>query len=126
MAKLVCQTAILKCTQGLSPSKLTVLTNQTVLVSGKPAATINDFASEVCVASFGMCQSASNPAVIAAKAAGSPTAPCVPLIVAPWAEGSTKVMVQKQIALNNTSKAICTLGGNITINFPAQEQVNIP
>ena len=128
MGKLVCATAILQCSEGVSPCPLTVVTNQTVLIAGRPAATVNDI-SPASIPTFGMCCSLANPEVAAATTAAQGVLtpqPCVPVIAGPWLTGSPSVMLQKQVALNNSSKAMCAYAGEISINFPGQEQVSIP
>ncbi|MEL6765203.1 MAG: PAAR-like protein, partial [Cyanobacteria bacterium J06607_6] len=62
---------------------------------------------------------------LTAAASGVPT-PCVPAVVAPWAPGSPTVMLANFPALNNSSKAVCTIGGAISINFAGQATVNVP
>jgi hypothetical protein len=94
-----------------------------VTVGGMPAATIMDFAPIKNIPTFEVCQSPTNPAVIAAM--GSPV-PCVPAIVAPWTPGSLTVTIGGLKALTNTSTCTCTLGGVITITSAGQETTTVP
>lgn len=112
MSKLVCETAQLSCNQGLTPCVLSVLTNQIVRVEGKLVATVNDILP-INIASFGTCQ------LLTAMAQGVPQ-PCLPKIVSPWLQDASKLSIQGQAALNESAKAICSCGGQITINFAGQ------
>jgi hypothetical protein len=100
-----------------------------VIISGRPAATIMDFAPLVNIATFGQCISPTNPVVVTATAtaSGVPTAaPCIPAIVTPWVPGAPTVLINGAPALNPTSTCQCTLGGTIAITFPGQAGVNVP
>ena len=77
----------------------------------------------VNIAPFGMCSAPTNPAVIAA--AGSPV-PCVPVTPAPWTPGSPTVKIGSLIALNNSSKCMCTWAGVIQVTAPAQTATMVP
>jgi hypothetical protein len=76
-----------------------------------------------------MCNSPSNPTVIAATAAAlgvlTPM-PCVPVLPAPWVPGSPTVLIGNMPALNNSSKLMCAWAGIIQINSPGQTTVMIP
>ena len=126
MAQFVVMGASLRCTFGLAPSTLTVI-RPTVLIGGKPAATIMDYAPMANIMPFGMCTTQSNPTVAAATAAalGTPTpAPCIPATVAPWIPGNPKVLIQNQPALMSTCTCLCTWGGQISVTFAGQAKVN--
>jgi hypothetical protein len=100
-----------------------------VVVGGRPAATIMDFAPFANILPFGMCNSPANPMVIAATAAAlgvfTPM-PCIPVTVAPWVPGSPTVLINNFPALSSTSKCMCTWGGVISINFAGQVQTQVP
>src|SRR5688572_30617129 len=90
--------AQLQCSFGTAPSSLAVTSQTTILSSGKPCATIQDFNPVANIPPFGNCTSPSNPAVIAAQ--GAPQ-PCVP-VTTPWAPGCPTVSLSKLPALNST------------------------
>jgi hypothetical protein len=110
-------------------STLTVLPANRVMVGGQPAATIMDYAPMVNIPTFGMCMTPTNPQVAAATTAAlgvlTPQ-PCIPVVPAPWTPGAPTVLVGGQPALDNTSTAMCTWGGVITITMPGQMTVAIP
>ncbi len=108
----VCMGATMQCMFALPPgtSKLVVLPLNRAMTSNVPAANIMDNKPMANIMPFGMCQSPSNPAFIAATAAalGTPTpVPCTPLTPGPWAPGSPTVMLSQFPALNMTSKLTC-------------------
>jgi hypothetical protein len=123
MPKHVCNGALLKCSMGLAPSTFVVLPINRELTSTQPAANIMDHIPMLNVMPFGMCQSPSNPVVIAATAAalGTPTpAPCIPATPAPWMPGSPTVLLANMPALNDTSKLNCIWAGIIEVTMPGQ------
>lgn len=103
-------TAMCMCSFGAAPVPLNATSSPTVLIEGKPAATIMDFAPMSCIPPFGICNSPANPAAVAAKAVGA-TAPCTPAIVAPWMPGQPKVLIKGKPALTGNSRLVCALGG---------------
>ena len=93
------------------------------------AATIMDFAPIANIPPFLMCIAPTNPAFIAATAAKLGVAtpvPCVPVITSPWMPGSPMVKINNFPALNNSSKAMCTWLGVISITVPGQFTVSVP
>jgi hypothetical protein len=127
MGFLVVATAQLQCSMGLAPSVLTVI-RPNITADHKPAANIQDNKPMVNVAPFGMCNSTSNPQVIAATAAASGVhtpMPCVPNTTAPWTPGAVKVKVQKQPALSDSCKLMCMWAGQISITNPGQQKVKV-
>lgn len=128
MGQVVCQGASLMCSFGAAPSTLNVLPANRVLTA-TPIATIMDNKPMVNILPFGMCNSPSNPQVIAATAAKlgvfTPM-PCIPVTAAPWVPGSPTVLVSNFPALNNTSKCMCNWGGIIQINAPGQFTIQVP
>jgi hypothetical protein len=120
--------ALLKCSFGVAPSSLMVLPTNRVMTQ-TPDANIMDYIPFVNIMPFGMCQSLANPAVAAATAAAlgvlTPM-PCIPATAAPWAPGSSTVMIANMPALNNTSKLMCSFGGVIEVTYAGQATVNIP
>lgn len=120
MANMVCGGAMCACSFGMAPSALMV-TPENKCFSSMPLATIMDNIPLKNILPFGMCSSIANPAVAAATAAAlgvlTPM-PCIPVIPAPWAPGSTKVLIANKPALTGTSKLMCAYGGVIQISNP--------
>lgn len=113
------------CSFGMTPCPLTVTSNQTVMMSKQPAATIMDNKFPT----FGMCSSLANPTVASATAAAlgvlTPM-PCVPVTAAPWVPGAPTVLVNKKPLLNNTSKLMCAWGGVIQAAMTPAMTVKTP
>ena len=111
--------AIMTCSFGMTPSAL-VASPGTVMVEGRPAATITDIAPVTNVPPFGMCQSLANPTVAAATSAAlgvlTPM-PCVPAIAGPWAPGAAKTLVGGKPALVSGSTCVCAWGGTVQLTF---------
>ena len=125
----VCMGATLKCTMGMAPSKLMVLPINMVNTSNVPAANIMDHIPMVNIMPFGMCQSPSNPMVIAATAAAMGVLtpmPCIPMTMAPWAPGSVTVMLGNQPSLNKDAMLMCTWAGQISVLVEGQMTHAIP
>ena len=121
MSKLVVHGAALKCSEGLSPSTLTVLPVNPVDADDQRAATVMDHAPMVNVAPFGMCKTQANPQVAAATAAAQGVLtpmPCLPVISAPWSPGSPCVQIEQQAALTDDSTCRCAWAGTIEITAP--------
>ncbi|MDE5863537.1 MAG: DUF4280 domain-containing protein [Lachnospiraceae bacterium] len=120
MANMVCGGAMCSCSFGMAPSALMVTPENKCLTS-MPLATIMDNIPLKNILPFGMCSSMANPVVAAATAAAlgvlTPM-PCIPVIPAPWAPGSPKVLIANKPALTNTSKLMCAYGGVIQISNP--------
>ncbi len=130
MAQQVVMGATLQCSFGAAPSSLIAIPKgPPIIVEGKQAATILDFAPIVNILPFGMCSSPANPSVASATAAAwgvlTPM-PCVPVIPAPWVPGSPTVLIYNFPALNNNSKCFCTWGGVIQITYSGQQTVLVP
>ena len=120
--------ATLQCSFGAAPSSLVVLPKNRVLTQ-TPDANIMDNVPLVNILPFGMCSSASNPAVIAATSAALGVftpAPCVPVIPAPWIPGAPTVLIANIPALDNTCKLMCAWGGAIQITNAGQTTVEVP
>lgn len=107
---------------GSTPSVLTTTPKIVGSGSGTTAGNVLDNLPMANIAPFGMCQSLANPVVAAATAAASGALtpmPCVPLTVAPWAPGSSKVMISQAPALTDSSTLACAWAGQITITAAA-------
>jgi hypothetical protein len=121
MPKLVIHGAKLKCSEGLSPSSLTVLPIIGTNADEQPTATVMDHAPMVNIAPFGMCKTQANPQVAAATAAAQGVLtpmPCVPVTTAPWSPGSSVVTISEKKALTDDSKCKCSWSGSIEITDP--------
>lgn len=124
MPKLVVNGAVLKCSEGLAPSSLTVPPSAGAGVDEKPAATVMDNIAVVNLAPFGMCKSLANPQVTAATAAalGALTPqPCMPIVPAPWSPGSGFVTLDGKLALTSNSTCSCVWAGIIEVTQPGAE-----
>ncbi len=129
MGQSVCNCATLQCSFGSAPSTYVVLPTNAVLTSSQPMATIMDYAPMVNVMPFGTCSSLANPTVAAATSAAMGVLtpqPCIPVTAAPWAPGSSTVLVGNMVALNNSSKLMCTWAGTISITNPGQTTTEVP
>ena len=114
----VCSGAIMRCTLGTSPAKLTVLPVRTVNLTGPPMANISDHQSMVNLAPFGLCRSLGYPATASATAAnhGSLTPmPCIHNTPIPWTGGKMDYLIKGQPALLKTCKCQCMWGGTISL-----------
>ncbi|ESS13763.1 MAG: DUF4280 domain-containing protein [Burkholderiales bacterium] len=127
MGQQVCMGAMLSCSFGVAPGTLVVLPLSQVMTT-MPAANIMDNKPMMNVLPFGMCQSPSNPMVIAATAAAlgvlTPM-PCIPMTMSPWMPGSPTVLIGNMPALNDGSKLMCMWGGVIGIDAPGQFTVSV-
>ncbi len=107
----VCMGALCQCNQGAAPTPLTVTSQQIVTVQGMLVATVMDNAPVANIAPFGVCQQ------LTKMASGVPT-PCVPAPAGPWAPGSTIDTIMNLPVLTASSKLMCGVGGQITVNNP--------
>ena len=127
MGQQVCMGAMLSCSFGVAPGTLVVLPLSQVMTT-MPAANIMDNKPMMNVLPFGMCQSPSNPMVIAATAAAlgvlTPM-PCIPMTMSPWMPGSPTLLIGNMPALNDGSKLMCMWGGVIGIDAPGQFTVSV-
>ena len=114
----VCSGAMMKCTMGTSPARLTVLPVRTVFLTGQPMANISDHQSMVNLAPFGLCRSMGFPSTASATAAnhGSLTPmPCMHNTPFPWMGGKMDYLVKGEPALLKSSTCSCMWGGTISI-----------
>jgi hypothetical protein len=127
MAKQVVMGALLRCSEGVSPCPLIVIPH-TVNAGYPPAAHIQDYKPIVNIPTFGMCNSSSNPAVIAATAAASGTktpAPCIPATTSAWSSGSPSVKIDSEKALTDECTCDCMWNGTIEVSDAGQGTVKI-
>lgn len=114
----VCSGAMMKCTMGTSPARLTVLPIRTVFLTGQPMANISDHQTMVNLAPFGLCRSLGFPATASATAAALGTLtpmPCMHNTPFPWMCGKNDYLVQGQPALLKSSTCQCMWGGTISL-----------
>lgn len=114
----VCSGAMMKCTMGTSPAKLTVLPIRTVFLTGQPMANISDHQSMVNLAPFGLCRSLGFPPTAAATAAAHghlTPMPCMHNTPALWMGGKMDYLVKGQPALLKSCKCQCMWGGTISL-----------
>ena len=104
--------AKLKCSSGSMPSNLVVPPKHREQIENQFAANIMDHVPAVNICPFGVC------AVTEVA--------CVPATPSPWTPGSPTVTLDGQLALNDTSTLVCTVGGTITIESAGQKSVEIP
>lgn len=123
--------AMVQCSMALVPVPVPLDTAvpPTMVTAGElPAGTIMHSAPMVNIPTFGMCNSPTNPEVIAATAAAlgvHTPMPCVPATVGPWVPGAVTVMIGGMPALTNDSTCLCMWEGEITITDPGQAQVQV-
>lgn len=110
---------MLKCSQALPPGQTVLLGAPT---SGSatmmPTATVSMCVPLVNIATFGMCNSSTNPMVIAATAAAlgvHTPMPCIPVIAGLWSPGAANISIDGQQAALETSKCMCSWAGEITV-----------
>lgn len=103
--------------------------NGGMYADSKPSATIMDFIPIKNIVPFCLCMSPSNPLVAAATAAAlgvlTPM-PCIPATTSPWIPGAAGVMINNNIALDNTCQLMCAFGGVINVVEPGQTVLTIP
>ncbi|MCK5643782.1 MAG: DUF4280 domain-containing protein [Gammaproteobacteria bacterium] len=128
MGLIVCSSAMIKCSFGTAPRSLTVLPKKKVITT-PPIANIMDNVPMLNIMPFAMCSSIANPSVASATAAAlgvlTPM-PCIPVTTAPWAPGSSTVLVANMPALNNSSKLMCNWAGVIEITNAGQSTIKVP
>ncbi len=121
MPKLVVHGALLTCSCGTTPAKLSVLPVEHTDGDDQPAATVDDYKPNVNIAPFGMCTTLANPQVASATSAAQGVLtpqPCVPATVAPWSPGAGIVTINEKKALSSDSKVSCNWSGSISVTDP--------
>jgi len=126
MSELVGVGGTAMCTMGTAPAPIKVTSQGTVMVEGKPAATITDAQGGANIGPFGMCTSMANPAVAAATAAAlgvlTPQ-PCMPVPAGTWIATKPKVLIGGKPCLTNDCKMMCAYAGSVSITYPGQVKV---
>lgn len=118
--------AMTACSFGVAPVPLVTTTNVTVMAGGRPMAVITDAAPLSNLASFGVCSSPANPAVIAATAAALGVftpAPCVPVTIPPWSPGKPMILAGNLPIVTLPATCQCSWGGVVTVTQPGQMTV---
>jgi len=111
MAQVISNTALLKCSLGVTPAPLIVLPANRTLSAGNPLATIKDAAPFLNIPPFGMCAACPAPC------------PCIPKTVM-WQANGKKTINGGMPAINKDSKLMCMMGGTIEVIMPGQVKVN--
>jgi hypothetical protein len=121
-AMIVCDMALVP-----APMPLDASVPPTMVMAGDlPTATIMHFAPLINIPTFGMCNSPTNPEVIAATAAAlgvHTPMPCVPAVVDPWDPPATAVIISGMPALTQAATCMCLWEGTISIVEAGQEIV---
>ena len=114
---------MLACSFGAAPTAL-VTTNLTVLIEGKPAATIADSVALTNIPTFGACTSLANPTVAAATTAAlgvlTPM-PCVP-VTTPWVPPVLTTLITGKPTIDVSAKCMCAYAGVIQIVNPGTQK----
>jgi len=120
---LITTTSMCMCTMGVAPTPFTPTVNPTAPTAGKlQIGIITDIAPGTNIVPFGICNSMTNPAVVAAKAVGA-VAPCAPAPAGTWTPGCPKILVCNQPAIDQSCTLACALGGVISFSKPGQTMV---
>ena len=120
MADIVVMGATVKCSFGQGPGTASLVLVPTMIDGTNMAIATTQDNTIMNIATFGMCTTASNPAVSAAQ--GAPSA-CIPVITAPWSPGSPTVTVGGKAALTSDSMCNCSYGGMITVDKAGQSAI---
>ena len=128
MGAIVVTGAVLQCPFGVAPSNLNVTSQSKCIVSGQPAATIQDAQGMTNIQPFGMCTSLANPQVAAATAAAlgvlTPQ-PCMPQTAGMWITTSPTTLIDGKPCLTSDCTILCGNGmGKIEIISPGQLKVS--
>jgi hypothetical protein len=126
----VVEGAMMMCSMGLGPPvPLNCSVPPTMVTAGGlPAGNIGHSAPMVNIPTFGMCNSPTNPEVIALTAAAlgvHTPAPCIPATVAPWVPTAPTVTVGGLPALTDECTCLCMWEGEIKITEPGQVVVQV-
>lgn len=126
MSKLVLSGTMLKCSQGMAPSKLMTFPTNRVEGIAEPVATVMDRKPIANIAPFALCRSLANPQVATATAAAMGVLtpqPCLPVVPGPWTPGTATVEVGPFAALTDTSTCQCTWTGIIEVLGPGADDL---
>ena len=119
---------MLKCSQALPPGQTVLLGPPTPgSASMMPTATISMCVPMVNIATFGMCNSTTNPMVITATAAAlgvHTPMPCIPVIVGVWSPGASNITIAGEPAALESSKCMCSWAGEITVSQTSGQPID--
>lgn len=113
----VCTGAVLRCSKGTSPGRLTA-TSKRVSLCEKDQANITDHISLKNISSFGLCRSLTYPPTATATSANFGTLtpmPCVPGTCMNWSVVDEHSILAGSPALLNRAKLSCMYNGTISI-----------
>ena len=125
MPELLTTGCMLTCTFGDTPSAFVALElpGKPVIEGAMTTATIMEIAPIDNILPFVMCNSLANPEVAAATSAAlgvlTPM-PCVPVIPDPWDPPSINMFFEGLPLATVESKCLCTWGGEISVDSPAE------
>ncbi|MEJ0014966.1 MAG: DUF4280 domain-containing protein [Acetobacteraceae bacterium] len=125
MPELLTTGCMLTCTFGDIPSAFIALElpGKPVIDEAFATATIMEIVPIDNVLPFGMCMSLANPEVAAATTAAlgvlTPM-PCIPVILDPWEPPSENMLFDDLPLATVESKCLCTWGGEIAVDVPAE------
>ncbi|WP_167332131.1 DUF4280 domain-containing protein [Pseudomonas vranovensis] len=128
MPEQVVMGALLSCTFGSSPGKLTLLPTNRYCVERQFSANIMDHKPMVNITPFGVCKSIANPQVSAATSAAMGVLtpmPCIPATTSPWTPGAIKGHVAGQPALHSKCTCMCQWAGVIKVDHPGTTRTTI-
>jgi hypothetical protein len=124
----VCTGALSMCPFGAAPGSLTFLPASMLMGPSGPMGACTDCIPFLNVSPFGVCMSMANPITAAqtAAAAGVLTpGACIPTPAGTWLPSKPTIVGKTGPTLTNDSTLICSFGGTIKINMPAQSTVTI-
>jgi hypothetical protein len=130
MAKMCNGTTLISCSMALVPAPVPLTATPPPMVQGvkQQACTVMDYKPMVNIPTFGMCNSPTDPAVIALTAAAlgvHTPAPCIPKTTSPWTPGSTTVTIGGLAALMDSDTCMCTSMGSISVKSSMAPTVEI-
>ena len=129
MGNFVINGAMIKCNQAVPPGQASLMVPPSLMANSnnQPIATIMDIRPDN-IPTFGMCNTSTNPAVVAATSAAQGVhtpAPCLPNVVGPWMPGSAKTTVGPYKALTKDSTCKCVWMGEISIVQEGQATASV-
>lgn len=129
MAAVLTIASVIKCDKALPPGISSLLAPPSPASAGMMSVvTVMMNKPLVNILTFGMCNSKTNPMVIAATVAAygvHTPMPCLPVIVAPWEKGASHITLGGVQAATKESTCKCTWGGTISVvNTPGLPMTN--
>ncbi|MBQ9632762.1 MAG: DUF4280 domain-containing protein [Lachnospiraceae bacterium] len=122
MSQFVISGANIMCSFGTTPAQLIATNNPTIMMDGRPVATLSDAAPMTNIPTFGMCTSLANPQVAAATAAAlgvlTPQ-PCIPA-TGSWIPSGSAVLMGGIPCVTQDCTCMCAYAGQISVVNPGQ------